>query len=165
MDIPTQLQTSLSTTTHPLPSLPWLRALCTPRTPTSPLPPLASLLATARTRLLSSDLTAPGLLDARWAATHALPPQLAASQAGTRESRLAVDVVVQVLDVEDVSRSRWEQAEGLEALARGEGLRGREVVRLPVGDGGGGGGGAEGEDGEGDGEGVGVGGGQEGGPQ
>ncbi|KAH6847337.1 hypothetical protein B0I37DRAFT_445604 [Chaetomium sp. MPI-CAGE-AT-0009] len=147
MDIPTQLQTSLSTTTTPLPSLPWLQTLCTPRTPTTPLPPLASLLATARTRLLASDLTTPGLLDTQWAAAHALPPQLAATHAATRESRLAADVVVQVLDVEDVSRSRWEQAEALEALARGEGTRGREVVRLPtaVAGGGGGGGGGEGE--------------------
>ncbi|KAK3290699.1 uncharacterized protein B0H64DRAFT_446996 [Chaetomium fimeti] len=145
MDIPTQLQTSLSTTTTPLPSLTWLQTLCTPRTPTTPLPPLASLLATARTRLLASDLTTPGLLDARWASAHALPANLAATHAATRESKLAADVVVQVLDLEDVSRSRWEQAEGLEALARGEGTRGREVVRLPpAGDGG------DGQDGEGD---------------
>jgi RecQ-mediated genome instability protein 1 len=41
-------------------------------------------------------------------------------------------VVVQVLDLEDVSRSRWEQVEELEAIQRGEGTRGREVIRLPV---------------------------------
>jgi RecQ-mediated genome instability protein 1 len=35
-----------------------------------------------------------------------------------------------VLDVENLSRSRWEQVEELEALERGEGTRGREVVRV-----------------------------------
>lgn len=43
------------------------------------------------------------------------------------------DVVVQVLDIEDVNRSKWEAVEELEALGRGEGTRGREVVRLPLG--------------------------------
>lgn len=39
---------------------------------------------------------------------------------------------MQVLDIEDISKSRWEQVEELEAIARGEGTRGREVVRLPL---------------------------------
>ncbi len=40
---------------------------------------------------------------------------------------------MQILDVEDISRSRWEQIEELEAIERGEQTRGREIVRLPVG--------------------------------
>ncbi|AEO59943.1 hypothetical protein MYCTH_116885 [Thermothelomyces thermophilus ATCC 42464] len=127
MDIPHQLQASLSTTSIPVPSLAWLEALAGAR---SPAPPLASLLATARARLLASDLTAPGLLDARYAAAHSLPARLAQTHAGTREAALPHDVVVQVLDVEDVARSRWEQVEALEALERGEGTRGREIIRL-----------------------------------
>ncbi|SPQ24726.1 3242c520-a058-46d6-92a0-e63e252e732f [Thermothielavioides terrestris] len=130
MDLATQLQTSLSSTTTPVPSLPWLRALT--NSTRHPPPPLASLLATARTRLLASDLTAPGLLDAGYAAAHALPADLARTHAVAREARLARDVVVQVLDIEDVARARWEQVEALEALARGEGTRGREIVRLPA---------------------------------
>lgn len=37
---------------------------------------------------------------------------------------------MQVLAVEDMSKSRWEQIEALEALERGEGVRGREVIRV-----------------------------------
>ncbi len=40
---------------------------------------------------------------------------------------------MQVLDIEDMSRSRWEQVEELEAIERGEQTRGREIVRLPAG--------------------------------
>ena len=39
-------------------------------------------------------------------------------------------VVVQVLDVEDMSKSRWEQIEAIEALERGEGTKGREIIRV-----------------------------------
>lgn len=37
---------------------------------------------------------------------------------------------VQILDIEDLSRSRWSQAEELEAVERGETTRGREVIRV-----------------------------------
>jgi RecQ-mediated genome instability protein 1 len=44
---------------------------------------------------------------------------------------------VQVLDIEDIGRSRWSQVEALEAQERGETTKGREVVRvLPADDGG-----------------------------
>jgi len=39
-------------------------------------------------------------------------------------------VVVQVLNVEDMSKSRWEQIEAIEALERGEGTKGREIIRV-----------------------------------
>ena len=39
-------------------------------------------------------------------------------------------IAVQVLDVEDMSQSRWEQIEAIEALERGEGTKGREIVRV-----------------------------------
>jgi RecQ-mediated genome instability protein 1 len=54
------------------------------------------------------------------------------THASTREWKLPQDVVVQILDLEDVGRGRWEVVEELEALGRGEGTRGREVVRLPA---------------------------------
>ncbi|KAL2268361.1 hypothetical protein VTJ83DRAFT_3207 [Remersonia thermophila] len=155
-----QLQTSLSTTSTPLPSLAWLHSLLSTRS--QPLPPLASLLATVRARLLAADLTSKNLLDDGYAQSHSFPPQLAQTQAtapagaagaagsgrgrgggggagtggASRETRLSHDVIVQVLDIQDISRPRWEQVEQLEALARGEGTRGREVIRLPVGGGG-----------------------------
>ena len=37
---------------------------------------------------------------------------------------------MQVLDIEDMSRSRWEQIEAIEALERGEGTKGREIIRV-----------------------------------
>lgn len=41
---------------------------------------------------------------------------------------------MQVLDVVDVGRSRWEQIEALESVRKGEGLRGREIVRVVPGE-------------------------------
>ena len=38
--------------------------------------------------------------------------------------------MVQVLDIEDMTKSRWEQIEAIEALERGEGTKGREIVRV-----------------------------------
>ena len=39
-------------------------------------------------------------------------------------------IAVQVLAVEDMSKSRWEQIEAIEALERGEGTKGREIIRV-----------------------------------
>jgi RecQ-mediated genome instability protein 1 len=146
--IPHQLQASLRPTSYPLPTLTWLAHLLPP--PHRAPPPLASLLATARTRLLATDLTTPHLLEPHYVAAHSLPANLSATHAGTREWRLPQDVVVQVLDLEDVGRGRWEVVEELEAVGRGEGTRGREVVRLPAA----GAGDAGGEEEEGVGEGT-----------
>lgn len=41
-------------------------------------------------------------------------------------------VAVQVLSIEDMSKSRWEQIEAIEAIERGEGTRGREIIRVPT---------------------------------
>ncbi|KUI58232.1 RecQ-mediated genome instability protein 1 [Cytospora mali] len=90
---------------------------------------------TAKTRLLASDLTTPGLLDPAAIPTLTFPTGI--TDPSAREARLAHDVYVQVVDVENLSRSRWEQVEDLEAIERGEQTRGREVIRLPVGGGGG----------------------------
>ena len=38
--------------------------------------------------------------------------------------------MAQVLAIEDMSKSRWEQIEAIEALERGEGTKGREIVRV-----------------------------------
>lgn len=55
------------------------------------------------------------------------------SSTDVAERVLSSDIHVQVLDIENLSRSRWEQVEELEALERGEGTRGREIIRLPNG--------------------------------
>lgn len=39
-------------------------------------------------------------------------------------------IAVQVLAVENMSKSRWEQIEAIEALERGEGTQGREIIRV-----------------------------------
>ncbi|KAL2873704.1 hypothetical protein SGCOL_011105 [Colletotrichum sp. CLE4] len=120
MDYTTKIRSALQTQSFPTPSLPWTTSL-TSRVPT---PPLASLIATAKARLLASDLTTPGLLDP--SATAILPT----SNSELPESILQRDVPCQVLDVENLSLSRWEQVEELEAVARGEQTTGRRVVRL-----------------------------------
>ncbi|KAL1875322.1 hypothetical protein VTK73DRAFT_10106 [Phialemonium thermophilum] len=134
MDLISQLQEALQSQELPLPSTAWLGNLVASR---SPPPPLASLVATARARLLAADLTSPNLLDANYVATHSLPAATSSTTSplspDVREDRLLHDVVVQVLDIENLSRSRWDQVEELEAIERGEMTRGRHVVRLPTG--------------------------------
>ncbi|KAK4166538.1 hypothetical protein QBC43DRAFT_312884 [Cladorrhinum sp. PSN259] len=120
-----QLQTALQASSTPLPSIAWLTALSTAR---NPPPPLASLLATARARILASDLTTPNLLDPTYASTHCFPPNL--HNPYTESCYLPVDTIVQVLDIENLSKSRWEQVEELESLSRGESKRGREIIRV-----------------------------------
>lgn len=85
---------------------------------------------TVKTRLLASDLTTPGLLDPESIPTISLPSGI--TNPAIRETRLSRHVYVQVADIEDLARSRWEQVEELEAIERGEQTRGREVIRLPT---------------------------------
>lgn len=141
MSLVSQLRAELLTQGLPPPSLALLTQLTTARTPPPPLP---SLLATARARILACDLSAASspstssshrqqphpILDT--SALSTLPP--AAGDAASKESRLQADVFVQVLDVENLSASRWEQIEELEAVERGERTRGREIVRVSAED-------------------------------
>lgn len=83
---------------------------------------------TAKTRILASDLTAPGLLDPTQVVQISFPLNL--SDPTVKETKLPTSVYVQILDIEDLSRSRWDQVEALEAVERGEFTRGREVIRL-----------------------------------
>ncbi|KAL8376031.1 hypothetical protein RB595_007239 [Gaeumannomyces hyphopodioides] len=139
MDDPAaQIRAALVAQSLPPPSHAWLQNLLSSRP--RPLPPLPSLTATAKARLLAADLTAPGLLDP--AGTAPFPPVAGAGAGGqvAQEVRLPRDVACQVLDVENLSRSRWDQVEELEAVARGELTRGRQVVRVRDADDDGGGG-------------------------
>jgi RecQ-mediated genome instability protein 1 len=47
-----------------------------------------------------------------------------------RERKLPAAIPVQVIGVEDLSRSRWEQLEAIEAQERGEMTKGREIIRV-----------------------------------
>lgn len=125
MDLNRQVRQALQASHLPVPSTAWLTALTTARTPPPPLP---SLIATAKARLLAADLTLSGLLDPSQAS--AFPPSI--TNANSIQSTLAADVYAQVVDIENLTRSRWEQVEELEALERGEGTKGREIIRLPT---------------------------------
>ncbi|OMP88035.1 RecQ-mediated genome instability protein 1 [Diplodia seriata] len=131
------------------PSPHWLQHAVLPSL--RPNTPLAAARQTALFRLLAADIaTQPSPL-AHSPASNRLPANVATSGAAVKEIVVPGPVAVQVLDVEDVGRSRWSQVEALEARARGEGTKGREVVRLvaaengdeggDAGNGGGGGGG------------------------
>ncbi|OAA41541.1 RecQ mediated genome instability protein Rmi1 [Beauveria brongniartii RCEF 3172] len=127
MDLVSQLRTSLAAQSLPPASTSFLTTLVSARTPP---PPTASLLATAKARLLACDLTqgigATSILDAD--AMAALPADVGSARVEKRT--LPRDVHVQVLDVENLSLSRWEQVEELEAVERGERRQGREVIRV-----------------------------------
>lgn len=126
MDLESQIRAALQSCHLPVPSPQFLQTLITSRTPPLPLP---SLLATAKARLLASDLVSSTVFDP---ALTSLP--LSIDNPQTELARLPRDVHVQVLDVEDLTVSRWEQVLQLEAVARGERTRGREVVRVTIDD-------------------------------
>lgn len=117
----TQLKTALGAASIPLPS----QSLLTSLLSTTPSPSLPRLTALAKSKVLTSPLTDPSLLDP---SVPAFPPSLLSPEA--REGRLPVDVPLQVVNIEDLSRSRWEQIEELERVERGETKKGRAVVRV-----------------------------------
>lgn len=90
-----------------------------------PTPPLPALIATTKHRLLSTSLLTPSLLSH---STHTLPPNF--TNPAIKERRLDYDIPVQVVDIRDMSKSLWDEIEGLEAERKGEMVRGREVIRV-----------------------------------
>lgn len=127
MDMASQLRSALAAQSLPPASATFLTTLIGSRTPP---PPTASLLATAKARILACDLSSSGGAILDTAAMASLP----AADARAEEGRLSRDVHVQVIDVENLSLSRWEQVEELEAVERGETTRGREVIRVSAED-------------------------------
>ncbi|KAI1759170.1 hypothetical protein GGR53DRAFT_514537 [Hypoxylon sp. FL1150] len=121
-NIPIQVRTALQNLGLPAPMLAWIQSALPNR---NPLPPMPALIATVKTRLLALDLTIPGILEQP---VPAFPPNLHNPE--VREIKLSRDTLVQVRDIENLSRSKWEQVEDLEAIARGEQTRGREIIRL-----------------------------------
>ncbi|KAI6708039.1 hypothetical protein JHW43_009431 [Diplocarpon mali] len=129
------LTASLTALSLPAPTPSFLQPILQPANPTPnsqrSTPPLAALTATAKHRLLSASISSsPSIL---LPSTPALPPGVA--DARVRSRALAQDVFVQVLDVQDAGRSRWEQVERLESERRGEAVKGREVIRAVPADG------------------------------
>jgi RecQ-mediated genome instability protein 1 len=87
--------------------------------------PLPGITATAKIRLLSADISLPNVLIPT---TPTLPPNITSAQIVSR--KLEKDIVVQVLDIEDLSKSKWEQIEALESERKGETTKGREIIRV-----------------------------------
>ncbi|KAG6011066.1 hypothetical protein E4U21_000097 [Claviceps maximensis] len=123
------LRTQITSQNLPCPSPSFLASLISTRSPT---PPLASLAATAKARLLACDLTTSDLIDSSQLSS--FPAEILDAAPRVQELSLQRDVCVQVLDIENLASSRWEQIEELEAIERGERTRGRQVIRV-TGDG------------------------------
>lgn len=116
-----QIATQLRAHKSLIPKQAWLeKCLSTQRATT----PLNALYQTASFRLLASDITTS--LDP--AQTASFPPDI--YNATVKERHLPGPIVCQILDIEDMSQSRWEQIEAIEALERGEGTKGREIIRV-----------------------------------
>ncbi|UKZ87385.1 uncharacterized protein TrAFT101_003192 [Trichoderma asperellum] len=125
MDLVPQLRRAILAQSLPPPSQSFLTTLTTTR---SPPPPIPSLLATAKARLLASDLTntsSSAIIDP---SAPVFPTNIDA--AAVKEAKLAQNIHTQVIDIENLSLSRWEQVEELEAIERGERTRGRQVIRV-----------------------------------
>ncbi|KAM0494337.1 hypothetical protein ACHAP8_008694 [Fusarium lateritium] len=127
MDPINQLKASILAQNLPHPSTNFLNSLINAR---SPPPPMPSLAATAKARLLAADLTSSAIVNT--SAIQSFPPDAESTE--SREKRLPRPVHVQVLDIENLTLSRWEQVEEMEAVARGETTRGREVIRVTAED-------------------------------
>ncbi|KAE9369386.1 hypothetical protein N431DRAFT_427541 [Stipitochalara longipes BDJ] len=89
--------------------------------------PLAGIVATAKLRLLCADFSLPGIL-ASTSLPSVFPPNITDVKIAAR--KLEKDIVVQVLDVEDIGKSKWEQIELLESERKGETVKGREIIRV-----------------------------------
>ncbi|KAL8698930.1 MAG: hypothetical protein Q9201_006295 [Fulgogasparrea decipioides] len=120
-----QLAAQLASTKSLHPTQQWLTAFMSTQKATTPLP---ALTQTALFRLLSSDITTSLTADA----AYCLPADV--HNVNIKERRLQGPIVLQLLGLEDMSKSRWEQVEAIEALERGEGTKGREIIRITAAD-------------------------------
>jgi RecQ-mediated genome instability protein 1 len=86
--------------------------------------PILALQKTALFRLLATDIT----IAVQSTPATTFSPGIA--DPAIKDQRLPGPIAVQVLDIEDIGRSRWSQVEALEAQERGETTKGREVIRV-----------------------------------
>ncbi|KAL8695400.1 MAG: hypothetical protein Q9218_000159 [Villophora microphyllina] len=121
LQLAAQVAVQLANTRGLHPTQQWLAAFMSTQKATTPIP---ALTQTALFRLLSSDITTSLMVDA----SHCLPSDV--HNVNTKERRLQGPIVLQLVGIEDMSKSRWEQIEAIEALERGEGTKGREIIRV-----------------------------------
>ncbi|TKA69539.1 hypothetical protein B0A55_06556 [Friedmanniomyces simplex] len=86
--------------------------------------PVVALQQTALFQIRNADLQTSIIRSA----STVLPPGITDPEA--KEKHIRGPITVQVLDVEDIGRSRWSQVEAIEAQERGETTKGREVIRV-----------------------------------
>lgn len=121
-NLPT-ISSALEQLGYPKPSQDWLQSLLTSRV----VPPVPALIATAKIKLSRLDLLTPDLFSSDSLPSSYLPPNIA--QPGNKETILKGPVVLQVLEIYDIGKSKWEQIEAIEAIERGEKTKGREIIR------------------------------------
>jgi RecQ-mediated genome instability protein 1 len=98
----------------------WLNSFLTSQK--NSVPPTA-LKQTALFRLIQTDLTK----TIQRVVVAEFPSDI--QNANIRERQLPGPIPVQVLDVDDIGRSKWSQVEAIEAEERGETTKGREIIR------------------------------------
>ena len=103
------------------PSHEWLNAFVASARLSTPLP---ALQKTVLFRLLASDFTT----SLQHGTVSVLPSD--STNVDVKERKLRATIPVQVLDIEDVGRSRWSQVDLLDQQERGEMTKGREIIRL-----------------------------------
>jgi RecQ-mediated genome instability protein 1 len=86
--------------------------------------PVVAQHKTALFRMLTTDLTT----SVQAAESNLLPNSISDPQ--IKERKLTGPITVQVLEIEDIGRSRWSQVEALEAHERGETTKGKEIIRI-----------------------------------
>ncbi|KAI4161058.1 MAG: hypothetical protein LQ342_005221 [Letrouitia transgressa] len=116
-----QVASQLVTTKSLNPTEEWLSTFMATQKSTTPV---SALVQTALFRLLASDIQTSLTVDVYTC----FPVDL--HDPNIKERRLQGPIVVQLLGFEDMSKSRWEQIEAIEALERGEGTKGREIIRV-----------------------------------
>ena len=116
-----QITAVLTSTKCLTPTAAWLSTILSTQRPNTPLP---ALTQSACFRILASDITN----SITTTPSTCYPTNL--HDVTVKERRLAGPIPVQVLAVEDLGKSRWEQVEAIEALERGEGTKGREIIRV-----------------------------------
>jgi RecQ-mediated genome instability protein 1 len=109
------------------PTTAWLTKFLATQRPSVPLP---ALKQTAQVRLTHTDITT--TFEKSGTSTRTFPPDI--HDASIRERRIQGPIIVQVLDIEDIARSKWSQVEALEAEERGETTKGREIIRVVPGE-------------------------------
>jgi RecQ-mediated genome instability protein 1 len=118
-----QLTTSLTSQGLPTPHPSFLQPILTSSLQKNT--PLQGITATAKIRLLSASISLPSIL---LPTTPSFPQNITDVKIASR--KLDKDIVIQVLDVEDIGRSKWVQIELLESERKGETTKGREVIRV-----------------------------------